>query len=176
MLQRCIPWLHPPPSVVNGVVMGHDAMRVYPPPTPPPADPLASIHDQLLRAARESPEALLARLNTTAEGLSDLKSALRLPWRSHLGAGATAAHVPESAGGPHRLIAAGGKHSNLQRPQAALNDPLHLPLIPGPDAHDHSNPYQGQPRHQRCEPAVCTLHGCDGAGGVRHQRPQHCGP
>ncbi len=71
-------WLHPPPSVVNVVDMGHGAMRLYPPPTSPPADPLVSIHDQLLRAARESPEALLARLNTTAEGLSDLQSELRL--------------------------------------------------------------------------------------------------
>lgn len=64
-------WLHPPPSVVNVVDMGHGAMRLYPPPTSPPADPLVSIHDQLLRAARESPEALLARLNTTAAGLRD---------------------------------------------------------------------------------------------------------
>jgi hypothetical protein len=42
------PWLHPPPSVVNVMDIGHGAM-----------------------SARESPEALLARLNTTAEGLRD---------------------------------------------------------------------------------------------------------
>ena len=39
---------------------------------------LEAASEQLLQAAGESPEALLTRLNTTADGLSELQSQMRL--------------------------------------------------------------------------------------------------
>ena len=68
-------------------------------PLPPTPELLATVHDQLLRAASDSPEVLLARLNTTAEGLSDLQSDLRL---ARVGANRIAHDQPVS--GPVQLL------------------------------------------------------------------------
>jgi Mg2+-importing ATPase len=47
-------------------------------PAPPPSPAVSPAGETLLQAAGESPEALLTRLNTTADGLSELQSQLRL--------------------------------------------------------------------------------------------------